>query len=104
MTVYYCIGTLRKKHFSIFLNFEMNKSPRRKNKIIKISIFLLFLNIFGGESVKQVQVNKFVWPNNVKALLLRLFSFKVIIKDSLCILIQTPPPPPQCPRCFTGSA
>ena len=52
-----------------------------KNKIMEISFFMLFFYIFGGESVKQVPVNKFVWPNAVKALLLRLFSFNVIIND-----------------------
>ena len=51
---------------------------------------MLFLYIFGGESVKQVPVNKFVWPNAVKALLLRLFSFNVIINDVPAVSLGQP--------------
>ena len=63
MTVY-CIGTVRKKQFSFFFNFEMNKSTTAEKIKIKFSklqfFFLPFSEIFGGDLVKQL--NKFVWP------------------------------------------
>ena len=63
MTVY-CIGTVRKKQSSFILNFEMNKSTTAEKIKIKFSkfqfFFLKFSEIFGGDSVKQL--NKFVWP------------------------------------------
>ena len=64
MTVY-CIGTVRKKQFSFILNFEMNKSTtaeKIKIKFSKYDFFWPFSEIFGGDSVKQL--NKFVWPKN----------------------------------------
>ena len=91
ITVYYCFGTLRKKQFSIFLNYEMNESTRRKKLNYGFFFFfMLFFYFFGGESVKQVPVNKFVWPNTVKALLLRLFSFNVIINDVPAVSLGQP--------------
>ena len=62
MTVY-CIGTVRKKQFLFFFNFEMNKSTTAEKMKIQFSKFQFFLpcsEIFGGDSVKQL--NKFVWP------------------------------------------
>ena len=61
MTVY-CSGTVRKKQFSFF-NFEMNKFTTAEKIKIKISKFLPFSGVFGGDPVKQL--NKFVWPNGV---------------------------------------
>ena len=63
-TTVYCIGTVRKKKFSFFFNFEMNKSTtakKNKKKIFEISIYLFFV-IFGnfrrrfGEPIKLICV------------------------------------------------
>ena len=62
------VGTVRKKQFSFFFNFEMNKSTTAEKIKIKFSkfqfFFLPFSENFGGDSVKQL--NKFVWPNAYK--------------------------------------
>ena len=62
----------------------------KKIKLWKFHFFLLFFYIFGGESVKQEPVNKFVWPNAVKVFLLRLFSFKVIMTDVPAVSLGQP--------------
>ena len=61
----YCIGTVRKKQILFFLNVETNKSTAaEKYKNSKCQFFFLpFLEIFGGDSLKQL--NKFVWQNSL---------------------------------------
>ena len=69
MTVY-CIGTVRRKQVFIFFNFEMNKSTtaeKIKINFSKFQFFSPFLEIFGGDLVKQL--NKFVWPNQTYILI-----------------------------------